>query len=132
MGTFSEKGTVEGEGQKARPGSLQRVIDQAPDANARAEAQRIADEGMERRMPLRNLISRIRDSIGSRRESASTSRAESRSQAATDAARTRSQAAQEARTRRAGMAKGGSVKKGNTDRRKKGMFYDSKSPRGYK
>jgi hypothetical protein len=40
----------------------------------------------------------------------------------------------EMRERRAaaGMAKGGSVKKGNTDRRKKGMFYDSKSPRGYK
>jgi hypothetical protein len=41
---------------------------------------------------------------------------------------------EEMRQRRAavGMAKGGMVKKGNTDRRKKGMFYDSKSPRGYK
>jgi hypothetical protein len=116
----------------APPASVQRLIDQAPNATARAEAQRIADEGMQKRMPLRSLISRIRESIGSRREAASTSRAESRSQAAADAARTRTEAAQEARTRRAGMAKGGSVKKGNTDRRKKGMFYDSKSPRGYK
>jgi hypothetical protein len=31
-----------------------------------------------------------------------------------------------------GYAKGGMVKNGNTDRRGKGMFYDSKSPRGYK
>jgi hypothetical protein len=31
-----------------------------------------------------------------------------------------------------GYAKGGSVKTGSTDRRKSGMFYDSKSPRGYK
>lgn len=30
-----------------------------------------------------------------------------------------------------GMAKGGSVRMGNMDRRKQGMFYDSKSPNGY-
>jgi hypothetical protein len=34
--------------------------------------------------------------------------------------------------RPSGMARGGMVKNGNTDRRSKGMFYDSKSPRGYK
>ena len=133
MGTFNEDGTVQGEGQKARPGSIQRIIDEAPNATARATAARIADEGLAKRMPLRSLIKSVMDGISSRREAASTSRAESRSQAAADAARTRTQAAQEARERRAaGMFRGGMVKNGNTDLRNKGMFYDSKSPRGYK
>ena len=126
------------------PPSISRVIADAPDAAARAEAQRIANEGMEKRMPLRSLIQRIRDSIGSRRQNATGDRATSRSQAAADAARARTEAAQEARARRsAGMAKGGMakkqgyerggmVKKGSADRRNTGMFYDSKSPRGYK
>ena len=115
------------------PPSISRVIADAPTAAARAEAQRIADEGMERRMPLRSLLARIRDSIQSRREGASSGNAAARSEAAATAAGARRQAAQEARERRAaGMARGGMVKNGKTDRRGKGMFYDSKSPRGYK
>jgi hypothetical protein len=114
------------------PPSVSRVIANAPDAAARKEAERMAQDGMERRMPLRNLINQIRDSIGSRRQTATGDRATSRSQAAADAASARRQAAQEARATRTGMAKGGLAKKGKTDRRKAGMFYDSKSPRGYK
>lgn len=114
------------------PPSVSRVIANAPDATSRSEAERIAREGMERRMPLRNLIKRIQDSISSRRQGATGDRATSRSQAAADAARARREAADQARAARSGMARGGMVKKGNTDRRGKGMFYDSKSPRGYK
>lgn len=125
------------------PPSVSRVIADAPDAASRSAAERMARDGMERRMPLRNLINQIRDSIGSRRQGATSDRATSRSQAAADAASARRQAAEEARAARTGMAKGGmakkkgyakggSVKTGNTDRRGKGMFYDSKSPRGFK
>jgi hypothetical protein len=133
MGTFNQDGTVQGEGQKARPGSIQRIIDEAPNATARRTATRIADEGLAKRMPLRTLINQLMESVNLRRENANPNASTSRSQAAADAARSRTEAAQEARTRRsAGMARGGMVKKGNTDRRGKGMFYDSKSPRGYK
>ena len=144
MGTFNQDGTVQGEGQKARPGSIQRIIDEAPNATARRTATRIADEGLAKRMPLRTLINQLMESVSFRRENANPNASTSRSQAAADAARARTEAAQEARARRdAGMAKGGmakkqgynlggTVKKGNTDRRNTGMFYDSKSPRGYK
>ena len=115
MGTFSEKGTVEGEGQRARPGSLQRLINQAPDAASRTKADRIAEQVQAGRMPLRQALNTIRDLFSS-----FTSPMAGRNE--------------ELRQRRAaaGMARGGMVKKGNTDRRGKGMFYDSKSPRGYK
>ena len=115
MGRFSEKGTVEGEGQRARPGSLQRLIEQAPDAASRTKADRIADQVQAGRMPLRQALNTIRDLFSN----LSSVRAE------------RSAALAE-RRREAGMARGGMVKKGKTDRRGKGMFYDSKSPRGYK
>jgi hypothetical protein len=126
------------------PPSVRRAIFMASTPQETQAATRIAQEGMDRRMPLRNIIQQIRESIGSRRQNATGDRATSRSQAAADAARARTEAAEEARARRAaGMAKGGmakkqgynlggTVKKGNTDRRNTGMFYDSKSPRGYK
>lgn len=38
----------------------------------------------------------------------------------------------EVRNKMGYMAKGGLVKTGNMDRRVQGMFYSSKSPRGYK
>jgi hypothetical protein len=102
---------VQGEGQKARPGSIQRIIDEAPNATARATAARIADEGLAKRMPLRTLINQLIEGISLRRNSANSNASTSRA---------------------AGMARGGMVKNGNTDLRNKGMFYDSKSPRGYK
>jgi hypothetical protein len=127
----------------APPASVQRLIDEAPDSTSRAAARRAARDGMERSMPLQSLIRAVTESIRSRRESATADRASSRSEAAATAAAARRQAAEEARAARTGMAKGGmakkkgyakggSVKTGSTDRRKSGMFYDSKSPRGYK
>jgi hypothetical protein len=115
------------------PPSISRVIASAPDAAARADAERVAREGLDKRMPLQNLLRRIRDSIRTRREGASSTNAASRSEAAAAAASARREAAQAGRERRAaGMDRGGLVKSGNTDRRGNGMFYDSKSPRGYK
>jgi hypothetical protein len=91
------------------------MIDQAPDAASRTQAERIATQVQAGRMPLRQALNAIKDLF---------------SGISSPMARRN----EELRQRRAaaGMAKGGMVKKGNTDRRKKGMFYDSKSPRGYK
>jgi len=97
------------------PASIQRLLDEAPGGAARARAERIADQVRAGRMPLREALDKINE-IFSNVPSIMAGRNE------------------EMRQRRAaaGMARGGMVKKGNTDRRGKGMFYDSKSPRGYK
>jgi len=97
------------------PASIQRLLDQIPGGAARARADRIADQVAAGRMPLRDAINKINELF-----SDITSPMAGRNE--------------EMRQRRAaaGMARGGMVKKGNTDRRGKGMFYDSKSPRGYK
>lgn len=99
----------------APPASIQRLLDEAPDAAARARADRIAAQYQAGRMPLREAIDKINE-IFNNLPSLMAGRNE------------------EMRQRRAaaGMARGGMVKNGNTDRRGKGMFYDSKSPRGYK
>jgi len=99
----------------AVPASIQRLLDEAPGGAARARAERIADQVRAGRMPLRDAINKINE-LFSNLTSPMAGRNE------------------EMRQRRAaaGMARGGMVKKGNTDRRGKGMFYDSKSPRGYK
>ena len=97
------------------PASIQRLLDEAPGGAARARAERIADQVRAGRMPLREAIDKINALF-----SGITSPMAGRNE--------------EMRQRRAaaGMARGGMVKNGNTDRRGKGMFYDSKSPRGYK
>jgi len=99
----------------APPASIQRMIDQAPDATSRTQAERIATQVQAGRMPLRQALNAIKDLFSGISSPMARRNEELR----------QSRAA-------AGMAKGGMVKKGNTDRRKKGMFYDSKSPRGYK
>jgi hypothetical protein len=99
----------------AVPASIQRLLDEAPGGAARAQAERIADQVRAGRMPLREAIDKI-NALFSGITSPMAGRNEELRQLRTAT----------------GMAKGGMVKKGNTDRRKKGMFYDSKSPRGYK
>lgn len=99
----------------APPASIQRMIDQAPDAASRTQAERIAAQVQAGRMPLRQALNAIKDLFSGISSPMAGRNEELRQLRAT-----------------AGMAKGGMVKKGNTDRRKKGMFYDSKSPRGYK
>jgi hypothetical protein len=99
----------------AAPASIQRLLDEAPGGAARAQAERIADQVRAGRMPLREAIDKI-NALFSGITSPMAGRNEELRQLRTAT----------------GMAKGGMVKKGNTDLRKKGMFYDSKSPRGYK
>jgi hypothetical protein len=97
------------------PPSIQNLLAKIPGGAARSQADRIADQIRAGRMPLREGLAKINE-IFSNLPNLMAGRNEEMRQ---------SRAA-------AGMARGGMVKKGNTDRRGKGMFYDSKSPRGYK
>ena len=113
------------------PAPVRRAIEDAPPEDRRG-ATRIARQGAQRRVPGGAIAQAIRNFL--------------RGEGPTDPSvilregRTREPVREETPTRRntgsagraAGMARGGMVKKGNTDRRGKGMFYDSKSPRGYK
>lgn len=113
------------------PAPVRRAVEDAPPEDRRG-ATRIARQGAQRRVPGGAIAQAIRNFL--------------RGEGPTDPSvilregRTREPVREETPTRRntgsagraAGMARGGMVKKGNTDRRGKGMFYDSKSPRGYK
>ena len=94
------------------PAAVRSAVESAETAAQRRGAQRIAEEGNRKRIPGGAIVQAIRNFL--------------RGEGPTDP----SVILREGRP--SGMAKGGMVKKGNTDRRKKGMFYDSKSPRGYK
>jgi hypothetical protein len=94
------------------PAPVRRAIEDAPPEDRRG-ATRIAEQGARKRVPGGAIAQAIRNFL--------------RGEGPTDP----SIILREGRNS-TGMARGGMVKKGNTDRRKKGMFYDSKSPRGYK
>lgn len=68
----------------------------------------------------------LRDLFAGFRERQDRARSSARRQAGENAARN------ERLNELRGMNKGGTVRTGKMDRRKSGMFYDSKSPRGYK
>jgi hypothetical protein len=103
--------SVTSEPISSMPASVRRAIEDAAPEDRRG-ATRIAEEGSRKRVPGRAILQAIQNFL--------------RGEGPTDP----TLVMRESRT--PGMAKGGMVKKGNTDRRKKGMFYDSKSPRGYK
>jgi hypothetical protein len=94
------------------PQIVQSFIDDATTPEQRRGATRIAEEGAKKRVPGRAIIMAIQNFL--------------RGEGPTDP----STILREGRP--TGMDRGGMVKKGKTDRRGKGMFYDSKSPRGYK
>jgi hypothetical protein len=109
--------------QDVIPQIVESFIDDATTPSQRSGAIKIAEEGARKRVPGRAIIMAIQNFL--------------RGEGPTDP----SVILREGRTSgmaKGGMAKkqgynlGGTVKKGNTDRRKTGMFYDSKSPRGYK
>lgn len=93
------------------PAPVRRAIEDAPPEDRR-RAESIARQGAEKRVPGRAIAQAIRNFL--------------RGEGPTDPSVILRQ------DRPSGMAKGGMVKKNNMDRRGKGMFYDSKSPRGYK
>lgn len=93
------------------PTPVRRAIEDAPPEDRR-RATRIAEEGAKKRVPGRAILQAIRNFLSG--------------EGPTDPTLVMREG------RNTGMAKGGMVKKGKTDRRGKGMFYDSKSPRGYK
>ena len=98
--------------RSALPAAVQAAVDSATTAAQRSRAESIAEEGTRRRVPGGAIVQAIRNYL--RGEGPTNPTAILRE------------------GRPPGMARGGMVKKGNTDRRNKGMFYDSKSPRGYK
>jgi hypothetical protein len=109
--------------QDVIPQLVESFIDDATTPSQRSGAIKIAEEGARNRVPGRAIIMAIQNFL--------------RGEGPTDP----SVILREGRPSgmaKGGMAKkqgynlGGTVKKGNTDRRKTGMFYDSKSPRGYK
>ena len=108
------------------PASIQKLIDEAPGGAARSQAERIRDQVRAGRMPLRDAINRINE-IFSNVPSLMAGRNEEMRQR-----RAAAGMAKGGMAKKQGYNLGGTVKKGNTDRRKTGMFYDSKSPRGYK
>ena len=108
------------------PASIQKLIDEAPGGAARPQAERIRDQVRAGRMPLRDAINRINE-IFSNVPSLMAGRNEEMRQR-----RAAAGMAKGGMAKKQGYNLGGTVKKGNTDRRKTGMFYDSKSPRGYK
>ena len=112
------------------PPSIRRVIAGSPDEAARMQAERIARRGAEKRVPGRAIIEAIRNFLsGEGPTDPSVIVREGVAPRPTTAAPRRNTGSA---GRAAGMARGGMVKSGNTDRRGNGMFYDSKSPRGYK
>ena len=94
------------------PAAVRSAVESAETPEQRRGAQRIAEEGNRKRIPGGAIVQAIRNYL--------------RGEGPTDP----SMILREGRL--SGMARGGMVKKGKTDRRGKGMFYDSKSPRGYK
>ena len=108
------------------PPSIQNLLAKIPGGAARSQADRIADQVRAGRMPLREGLARINE-IFSNLSSLMADRNEELSQLRADAGMAKGGMA-----KKQGYNLGGTVKKGNTDRRKTGMFYDSKSPRGYK
>ena len=94
------------------PAAVRSAVESAETPAQRRGAQRIAEEGNSKRIPGGAIVQAIRNYL--------------RGEGPTDP----SVILREGRP--TGMARGGMVKKGKTDRRGKGMFYDSKSPRGYK
>ena len=95
------------------PQIVQSFIDDATTPEQRRGATRIAEEGAKKRVPGRAIIMAIQNFL--------------RGEGPTDPSTILREGQGST-----GMARGGMVKNGNTDRRGKGMFYDSKSPRGYK
>jgi hypothetical protein len=104
------------------PAAVRRSVEDAPPTERRT-AERIARQGAEKRVPGRAIAQAIRNLFKGEgptdptlvmREGRNTGMAKG------------------GMAKKKGYAKGGMVKNGNTDRRGKGMFYDSKSPRGYK
>jgi len=93
------------------PAPVRRAIEDAPPEDRRG-ATRIAEEGTKKRVPGRAILQAIRNFLSG--------------EGPTDPTLVMRE------DRNTGMARGGMVKTGKTDRRGKGMFYDSKSPRGYK
>ena len=108
------------------PPSIQNLLAKIPGGAARSQADRIADQVRAGRMPLREGLARINE-IFSNLSSLMADRNEELRQLRADAGMAKGGMA-----KKQGYTRGGMVKKGNTDRRGKGMFYDSKSPRGFK
>jgi hypothetical protein len=104
------------------PASVRRAIEDAPPEDRR-RATRIAEEGSRKRVPGRAIAQAIRNFF--RGEGPTDPTLVMREDRNTGMAKG-------GMAKKKGYAKGGMVKNGNTDRRGKGMFYDSKSPRGYK
>lgn len=111
------------------PAPVRRAIEDAPPEDRRG-ATRIATQGTEKKVPGRAIVEAIRNFLsGEGPTDPSVIVREGRTlRSTTEAPRRNTGSA----GRAAGMARGGMVKSGKTDRRGKGMFYDSKSPRGYK
>lgn len=95
------------------PAAVRSAVESAETPTQRRGAQRIAEEGNRKRIPGGAIVQAIRNFL--------------RGEGPTDPSVILRQGRGSA-----GMARGGMVKNGKTDRRGKGMFYDSKSPRGYK
>jgi hypothetical protein len=105
------------------PASVQRAVEEASTASDRRAVERIARQGTEKRVPGGAIAQAIRNWLrGEGPTDPSTILREGRDTGM----------AKGGMAKKKGYAKGGSVKTGSTDRRKNGMFYDSKSPRGYK
>ena len=108
--------------RSAIPASVRRAVEDAPPEDRRA-AERIARQGAEKRVPGGAIAQAIRNWL--------------RGEGPTDPSAILREGrpsgmAKGGMAKKQGYARGGMVKNGDTDRRGKGMFYDSKSPRGFK
>lgn len=109
------------------PEPVERVITRSAQTESEeARARRAAVQSYREGESTDFITSMLRDLFSGFRERRERARASARTQASENAAR--NERLRELR----GMNKGGTVRNGKMDRRKKGMFYDSKSPRGYK
>jgi len=109
--------------QDVIPQIVESFIDDATTPSQRSGAIKIAEEGARNRVPGRAIIMAIQNFLrGEGPTDPSVILREGRP----------SGMAKGGMAKKQGYTRGGMVKKGNTDRRGKGMFYDSKSPRGYK
>lgn len=113
--------------ENALPAPVERMITQRAETPAQErEARGIATRAMRDGESTDFITRTLRNLFSGFRERQAAAREAGREQSG------RNQRRNERLNEMRGLNKGGTVRKGNMDRRKSGMFYDSKSPRGYK